>query len=498
MDLPLAQLRLGEDDRTSEHGVEEDNVLRTLPVAEYPKEETTTSSESASSETPARPIKARTIYLGGVPKETEVQEILNHIHVGPLESVKALPDRGCVFISFLDTPTADRFLGQITKEPLVIHGQELRPGYGRPLAVSPHILQAIASLDASRNVILGNLTEHQARLTEIEAVVTKFGPLDLVTVDRERGTASVHFCSISSAIKCIGYLTLDYGWSDVKVGYGRDRCDDKGVDDAGDSSGPPYVAQSPVWLATPHRQTGHGSPYPGSPFATPFTPHGMSNGFAPDVFEDGSQLISPMPYASPVMSNFSPMHSPMMLAAAAAAAASAVASAAGSPHHPSTSLGNRTVYLGNIHAETTTEELCNAIRGGILHSIRYLVEKHIAFVTFCDALSAANFFNLATFQGIVIHNRRLKVGWGKHSGPLPPAIASAVQNGVTRWVPRGDEQALAELLSRNIYIGNVNDAEFDEERLRADFAEYGEIELVNSLPAKNCSFVNCESRTIQA
>lgn len=39
---------------------------------------------------------------------------------------------------------------------------------------------------------------------------------------------------------------------------------------------------------------------------------------------------------------------------------------------------NRTVYLGNIHPETTTEDLCNAIRGGVLQSIRYLQDKHIA------------------------------------------------------------------------------------------------------------------------
>lgn len=39
---------------------------------------------------------------------------------------------------------------------------------------------------------------------------------------------------------------------------------------------------------------------------------------------------------------------------------------------------NRTVYLGNIHPETTPEDLCNAIRGGVLQSIRYLQDKHIA------------------------------------------------------------------------------------------------------------------------
>lgn len=39
---------------------------------------------------------------------------------------------------------------------------------------------------------------------------------------------------------------------------------------------------------------------------------------------------------------------------------------------------NRTVYLGNIHPETSIEEMCNTIRGGALQSVRYLPEKHIA------------------------------------------------------------------------------------------------------------------------
>jgi hypothetical protein len=49
---------------------------------------------------------------------------------------------------------------------------------------------------------------------------------------------------------------------------------------------------------------------------------------------------------------------------------------------------NRTVYLGNIHPETTTEDLCNAIRGGVLQSIRYMQDKHIAVRIHYDALFA--------------------------------------------------------------------------------------------------------------
>ena len=38
---------------------------------------------------------------------------------------------------------------------------------------------------------------------------------------------------------------------------------------------------------------------------------------------------------------------------------------------------NRTINLSNIHSETITEDLCNAIRGGVLQSIRYMQDRHI-------------------------------------------------------------------------------------------------------------------------
>jgi RNA recognition motif-containing protein len=136
-------------------------------------------------------------------------------------------------------------------------------------------------------------------------------------------------------------------------------------------------------------------------------------------------------------------------------------------------LGNRTIYLGNIHPETTIEEICNVVRGGLLHHIRYIPDKHICFVTFIDPTAAASFYALSNLQGLMIHNRRLKIGWGKHSGALPPAIALAVSGGA----------------SRNVYIGNLDET-WTEDRLRQDFSEYGEIELVNTLREKSCAFVN--------
>ncbi|KAG6330944.1 hypothetical protein ID866_8145 [Astraeus odoratus] len=95
---------------------------------------------------------------------------------------------------------------------------------------------------------------------------------------------------------------------------------------------------------------------------------------------------------------------------------------------------NRSVHLENIHQETTTEDSCNAIRGGML-------------------------------QG--------EIRWGKNSRPLPPSLALAVHSGATR----------------NVYMRNIEDFELSgEEKLKRDFGEYGEIQLVNS--SRNCTFVN--------
>jgi hypothetical protein len=111
-----------------------------------------------------------------------------------------------------------------------------------------------------------------------------------------------------------------------------------------------------------------------------------------------------------------------------------------------------------------------------------------------EASAAFTFYQVATYQSLTLNNRRLKVGWGKNPGPLSPALTMAVHSGATR----------------NVYVGNIEDFEtFSEDKLKRDFGEYGDIELVNFLKEKyvtasldlsssyllilsirNCAFVN--------
>ena len=359
---------------------------------------------------------SRTVYLGNIPPETSAEEILGHVRSGQIESVRLLPDKNCAFISFLDGSSATHFHSDAILKKLAIRGQDIKVGWGKPSQVPTSVQVAVQQSGASRNVYLGNLPETVTEV-ELREDLGKFGPIDTVKIVREKAIGFVHFLSIGNAIKAVSQLPQEPQWqAPRRVYYGKDRC--------------AYVSKTQQQNAAQYL--------------------GIAPGYAHMLNSADRDLIS------------------NALAQQSVAAAAVATQSAGVNN-----LGNRTVYLGNIHPETTVEEICNVVRGGLLHHIRYIPDKHICFVTFIDPTSAASFFALSSVQGLMIHNRRLKVGWGKHSGALPPAIALAVSGGA----------------SRNVYIGNLDES-WSEDRLRQDFSEYGEIELVNALREKSCAFVN--------
>lgn len=359
---------------------------------------------------------SRTVYLGNIPAETSAEEILGHVRSGQIESVRLLPDKNCAFISFLDGSSATHFHSDAILKKLAIRGNDIKVGWGKPSHVPTSVALAVQQSGASRNVYLGNLPENITE-QELREDLGKFGPIDAVKIVREKSIAFVHFLSIGNAIKAVAHLPQEPKWQPPRrVYYGKDRC--------------AYVSKTQQ--------------------------------------QNAAQFLGIPPGYGNVLNGAEREYISNAIAQQSIAAAAVATSAGGLSN-----LGNRTVYLGNIHPETTIEEICNVVRGGLLHHIRYIPDKHICFVTFIDPTSAASFYALSQVQGLMIHNRRLKIGWGKHSGALPPAIALAVSGGA----------------SRNVYIGNLDES-WTEERLRQDFSDYGEIELVNTLREKSCAFVN--------
>ncbi|KAF9344453.1 hypothetical protein BGX26_004349 [Mortierella sp. AD094] len=367
----------------------------------------------------------RTVYIGNVAPETQIDEVLSLVRTGLVESARLLPEKNCAFISFVDASAAAAFHLEANTRKFNLAGRDLRVGWGKPTQVSGPVLQAVQQ-GATRNVFLGNVDES---ITEqgLRSDFSQFGTIDTVKILREKNIAFVHFTSISNAMKAVAALPHDSRYSGRRVNYGKDRCAKNAAGVAGGMPG------SFAFGAPGYSQYGSSMPMGFSPSFDRFPAGGRMGGMGSGL-GGGSQM--------------------------------------GQSAGALTAEGNRTVYLGNISEDTTCEDLCNAIRGGILNSIRYLPLKHIAFVSFVDPQAATNFFNIAS-QGISVRNRTLKVGWGQNAHALPHQVIEAVQKGATR----------------NVYLGTIDDS-FTEERLRHDFAEYGEIELVNILREKNCGFVN--------
>ncbi|KAK7039007.1 hypothetical protein VNI00_010399 [Paramarasmius palmivorus] len=391
-------------------------------------------------------VTGRTVYVGNLPATASVDELLNLVHFGPLESIRVLPEKSCVFLSFLDGSTAAAFHADATIKKLSLHGQELKIGWGKPSPVPAQVALAIQQSNASRNVYLGGLEEGVTE-EQLRDDLSRFGLIDQVKIVRDKNIGFVHFLSITVAIKVVNTLPSEPAWAGKRVSFGKDRCayipksQQAAAQQAQAAAAQSLVAQSAAAAAA------------AAAAASPQSAHPNTN---------GGGLANGVPFSP--YTPFSP--------ADALQQAMVMGGAGGAMGIQGM---NRTVYLGNIHPETTTEELCNAIRGGVLQSIRYMQDKHIAFVTFVDPAAAFTFYQVASYQGMTLNNRRLKIGWGKNSGPLPPTLALAVHSGATR----------------NVYIGNVEDFDvFTEERLKRDFGEYGDVELVNFLKEKNCAFVN--------
>ncbi|KAG0045403.1 hypothetical protein BGZ83_009388 [Gryganskiella cystojenkinii] len=378
----------------------------------------------------------RTLYIGNLPQGTTIEEVLNLIRTGLVENARMLPDKNCAFVSFMEPASAAAFHQEaLTRKPN-LNGQEVRVGWGKASTPPANVVQAVAQ-GATRNVFLGSvdesITEHS-----LHEDCSKFGVVDSIKILREKNIAFIHFASIMSAMKAVAGLPNEMAYSGRRVHYGKDRCAKTG--------GPGATAGGAVGGAF----TFGGPSYP--------------------------QYGSSMPVSfNPTFDRFAGRQNGGGAAPGGAGSSHAVGNVNTStvPAEALFADRNRTVYLGSIAPDTTCEDMCNVIRGGILSNIRYFPQKHMAFVTFVDPSAAETFVEQASRLGFMVKNRRLKVGWGQNSHQLPVPVIQAIQAGATR----------------NVYLGGLN-AMISEEKLRQDFQEFGEIELVNLLKEKNCGFVN--------
>jgi len=372
--------------------------------------------------------------LGNVDPQTAYKELLDKIKGGMIETVRMIPEKKCAFVQFIDPAGALNFYLMNQNSQLKVNNRLLKIGWGKSSPLRSDVAHAV-SKGASRNIYIGHVGDD---LTE-ESIVEDFkryGDLDKIDFLPKKQIAFVHFVSIGDAMKALEVLSKDEKYSHRKLNFGRDR---SSYDRTGDSFTPPQSIYPPPMNYAPPPSSSHTSyshPYQSSPQAF---------------------------YHQPPMAMYAPPPPPPL---------------SPPPSSSQQENNNRTVYIGNLHPDTTCSELLDNIRGGNVASCKMVTEKNCAFITFVEPENASIFhrFAMSNRDGMIIHGQEVKIGWGKPN-PLPPNVIMAVSRGATR----------------NVYLGGIDLETITEKKLESELSQYGTIDKINIVSDKNIAFVNFTS-----
>ncbi|KAK4520595.1 Up in starvation [Mucor velutinosus] len=166
----------------------------------------------------------RSIYLGNFSKDMDPHDVLKCVHTGLVDSFRAMPEKSCAFLTFVEPAAAQMFYQEFLTKKLIVGDTEIKIGWGKPTKMPPLRKQQIQN-GATRNVYLGRLTEADTEET-IQAAVSEFGPIEQIKLLREKNIAFVHFLNIAAATNCVAALTIDEVWKNKRVNYGKDHCAD--------------------------------------------------------------------------------------------------------------------------------------------------------------------------------------------------------------------------------------------------------------------------------
>ncbi|KAJ3365403.1 hypothetical protein GGF32_009261 [Allomyces javanicus] len=449
----------------------------------------------------------RTVWVGNLPAGTTVEQLLDQVHHGALESAKIVAEKSCAFLVFLDAHDAANFVTAAQRTPPYLRGGELtvRWGKGHAAPVPPHIQAAVAA-GATRNVYISNLSPTTTE-DELRFDLAQYGEIDNVRIvpPREPGKGHmgfVHFCALAAAMKVVASLgQTNPKYANRRINYGKDRCVPRHANGGGGHMvransaagtfgyGSPAAAAAAPAAYTP--QQAHPAPY--YQFGAPS--HGAPVAFGGTQLRIAEHMVDPTFAYSNNLAYLPP-----------------------DAHQRMNPPNNRNVYIGGLPEDAIPEDVCNVIRAGLIDKISMLPNKACAFITFIDPQAATLIYYLADTYGMVIRGRRIKLGWGRPSAPPLTTVATAVRTaGATRNVYIGplpqwllavgaNAAAAHEHLGGDVAMGESLDDQTPYQggkassnqpqqaaiaaELLVDFATFGDIEVIHVLVDKQCAFIN--------
>lgn len=195
----------------------------------------------------------RTVYIGNINPRSRVEDICNVVRGGILQNIKFIEEKRICFVTFIEASAAAQFCANSFIDPIVLHGNTLKVGWGHHSGPLPKSIALTVTIGANRNVYV-SLPEyafkdkfindpkykeyHEKYKLPSEEQLRKdfstYGDIEQINYLKDSHCCWVNFINITSAIKLVEdikhndgvefHKKFDNRYEGLIINYGKDRC----------------------------------------------------------------------------------------------------------------------------------------------------------------------------------------------------------------------------------------------------------------------------------
>lgn len=209
-------------------------------------------------------IGNRTIYIGNINPRSRAEDICNVVRGGILQNIKYIAEKRICFVTFIEAASAVQFYANSFIDPIVLHGNMLRVGWGHYSGPLPKSISLAVTIGASRNVYV-SLPEfafkekfiHDPQYKQLHETLalpdaeqlredfSTYGDIEQINYLSDSHCCWINFMNISSAISLVEEMNeeptghddsgelipktateekFDGRYKGLLINYGKDRC----------------------------------------------------------------------------------------------------------------------------------------------------------------------------------------------------------------------------------------------------------------------------------
>ncbi|CCH59169.1 hypothetical protein TBLA_0B03280 [Henningerozyma blattae CBS 6284] len=195
----------------------------------------------------------RTVYIGNINPRSKPEDLCNVVRGGILQKIVFLRDKHICFVTFIEATNAAQFFANAYIDPIVLHGNILKVGWGNHSGPLPKSISLAVTIGANRNVYVSlpefafkdkfiNNPDYEKyheiyklpNELQLRKDFSQYGEIEQINYLNDGHCCWINFMNINSAITLVEEVNEDDGirfhnkfdgrYNGLIIGYGKDRC----------------------------------------------------------------------------------------------------------------------------------------------------------------------------------------------------------------------------------------------------------------------------------